>query len=328
MMCVLKKLSLPFACLVLSFSSGLAHAADSPSFDCKKASSSVEKAICGDPKLMELDVDLAASYKRARSESSEKRSKWIVSSQREWLKERNNCPLQGMQGCLVGRYTDRLAALELVLGWNTLTPKLPIGWKIDGKIIPPQCFSTIWVSGANYAEFADRFSIDTVDLMDNPGKYFGKDIPDLKAIISSWDYKIYRAASLEECFKGNLTDGGFSFGGVNYNEAKNTGIEINDKDIHSTVCTDDDVGSCFEYSYRIWSKISLGTCKQLAPHLSGKCEESYLISVGYQTGGSMGWAMSHTIYGLFTANDSKKFIVPLKNFYSEEAAIKYIKWHR
>ncbi|MDC0112392.1 hypothetical protein OAH95_00555 [Burkholderiaceae bacterium] len=109
---ILNKLSLAFAGLVLSFSSGLAHAADSPSFDCKKASSSVEKAICGDPKLMELDVDLAASYKRGRSESSEKRSKWIVSTQREWLKRRKTCPLQGMQGCLVGRYTDRLEVLE------------------------------------------------------------------------------------------------------------------------------------------------------------------------------------------------------------------------
>jgi uncharacterized protein len=97
---------------VLSVSSGVAHAADSPSFDCKKASTAVEKAICGDPKLMELDVDLAASYKRARSESSEKRFKWIVSTQREWLKRRKTCPLQGMQGCLVGRYTDRLEVLE------------------------------------------------------------------------------------------------------------------------------------------------------------------------------------------------------------------------
>lgn len=109
---IFNKLSLAFVGFVLSASSGLAHAADSPSFDCKKASSSVEKAICGDPKLMQLDVDLAASYKRARSESSEKRSKWIVSSQREWLKERNNCPLQGMQGCLIVHYADRLEVLE------------------------------------------------------------------------------------------------------------------------------------------------------------------------------------------------------------------------
>jgi uncharacterized protein len=112
MITMFNKMLVGFVGFVLSVSSGLTHAADSPSFDCKKASSSVEKAICGDPKLMALDVDLAASYKRARSESSEKGSKWIVSSQREWLKERNNCPLQGMQGCLIVHYADRLEVLE------------------------------------------------------------------------------------------------------------------------------------------------------------------------------------------------------------------------
>ena len=114
MMCVLKKLSLPFACLVLSFSSGLAHAADSPSFDCKKASSSVEKAICGDPKLMALDVDLAASYKKLRAERYPRAlNPWLVSTQRDWLKMRKSCPLNGMQVCLIDSYSKRLFELEL-----------------------------------------------------------------------------------------------------------------------------------------------------------------------------------------------------------------------
>jgi uncharacterized protein len=87
-------------------------AADAPSFDCKKASSSVEKTICGDPQLIELDAKLAFNYNKLRGDSSENLSKWIVSAQRGWLKERNNCPRQGVRDCLVQSYTSRLEALK------------------------------------------------------------------------------------------------------------------------------------------------------------------------------------------------------------------------
>ena len=66
-------------------------------------------------------------------------------------------------------------------------------------------------------------------------------------------------------------------------------------------------------------------CKNLAPHIFGKCEASFLISVGDYSGGSIGWDMSYNIYGLFSFNEDKKFIIPLKNFYKKNNAVNYLR---
>ena len=89
--------------------------------------------------------------------------------------------------------------------------KLPIGWEITKQLIPPQCFSTVWMSGDNYEEFADKFAISNyIDFKKKPGKYLGKQIPNLEPITASWNKKIYLAASMNKCFKGNLRGGGYS----------------------------------------------------------------------------------------------------------------------
>ena len=46
------------------------------------------------------------------------------------------------------------AKKELISG-----KKLPIGWKVSEKLIPPQCFSTEWMSSDNYEEFVKKFGI-------------------------------------------------------------------------------------------------------------------------------------------------------------------------
>ena len=73
------------------------------------------------------------------------------------------------------------------------------------------------------------------------------------------------------------------------------------------------------------SKIPLKKCNKLAPHINGKCEESFLISVGDYSGGSMGWDMNYNIYGLFSFKDNRKFIIPLKNFRKKNDAVNYMK---
>ena len=83
--------------------------------------------------------------------------------------------------------------------------------------------------------------------------------------------------------------------------------------------------SCTEYSYTIISNVPLKNCKNLAPHINGKCEASFLISVGDYSGGSIGWDMSYNIYGLFYFNNDKKFIIPLKNFYKKNNAVNYLR---
>ena len=55
-----------------------------------------------------------------------------------------------------------------------LPEKTPVGWKFEGKLIPPQCFSTLWMSGDNYKENADKFDIKNYKDFSkkNPGEYF------------------------------------------------------------------------------------------------------------------------------------------------------------
>ncbi len=78
------------------------------SFDCQKASSTIEKLICTDEDLAELDTWLAEAYSNARSETS--KAAKIQNEQRVWLREvRNKC---ADTVCLQAAYAKRLDELE------------------------------------------------------------------------------------------------------------------------------------------------------------------------------------------------------------------------
>jgi uncharacterized protein YecT (DUF1311 family) len=64
--------------------------AHSASFDCAKASTRAEKAICADPKLSQLDTDVAAAYGAAGASLDDAMRKRLARSQREWLLSRNS----------------------------------------------------------------------------------------------------------------------------------------------------------------------------------------------------------------------------------------------
>jgi uncharacterized protein YecT (DUF1311 family) len=61
-----------------------AHAA---SFDCAKARTGVEKAVCADPQLSEYDERIAAAYKRELDEWDGKIKAYVREDQRHWLAE-------------------------------------------------------------------------------------------------------------------------------------------------------------------------------------------------------------------------------------------------
>ncbi len=54
-----------------------------PSFDCAKATTKVEKTICSDDKLAELDLELSKIYSEKKSIPN------VKSSQKKWIKNRN-----------------------------------------------------------------------------------------------------------------------------------------------------------------------------------------------------------------------------------------------
>ena len=59
-----------------------------PSFDCAKASNAVERAICTDPNLAALDVEMATLYSAARGAAQGSAAEKLVAAQRAWMKRR------------------------------------------------------------------------------------------------------------------------------------------------------------------------------------------------------------------------------------------------
>lgn len=63
-----------------------------PSFDCAKATTSVEKAICSNPLLGKLDVALAENYKQMMMADLGKGGQANVKAeQKQWIQFRNKC---------------------------------------------------------------------------------------------------------------------------------------------------------------------------------------------------------------------------------------------
>ncbi len=80
-----------------------ASASSSPSFDCRKATTAVEKLICSNPDLSKLDVSLAETYKEAVS-----KDRSIRDDQRAWNAEKNKC---ADIDCVKSAYEDRISEL-------------------------------------------------------------------------------------------------------------------------------------------------------------------------------------------------------------------------
>jgi uncharacterized protein len=74
------------------------------SFDCQKAASPVEKTICSDSQLSELDSFMGQTYRKALEDSANPDA--LKAEQRSWLSnKRNRCQ---SADCLRQCYTDRL----------------------------------------------------------------------------------------------------------------------------------------------------------------------------------------------------------------------------
>ncbi len=94
----------------LLFLVGFIGGAQAASFDCDKAVSDVEKMICADNTLSNLDIALAAEYRRTVFRSDDPST--IKTAQRSWLNTtRNVC--QTVQ-CLEVAYKQRLLDLQAI----------------------------------------------------------------------------------------------------------------------------------------------------------------------------------------------------------------------
>lgn len=114
------------ALTLLLLPASAAAADDGPSFDCGKAASRVEKAICADRILAGYDRDLAAIYGALRAALDDQGKAALKSGQRAWLTgERNACEASKATAdltaeearifCLRAAYEGRLVRLAELL---------------------------------------------------------------------------------------------------------------------------------------------------------------------------------------------------------------------
>jgi len=238
------------------------------------------------------------------------------------LKDNPSCSPVGWRGYMMGhgnvwyRFRDSKWNIHAFNGWipeRHNVDGLPIGWNVNGKIIPPQCFVRQWMSGDNYEEIADRFEVPrTSDFFSNPGKYFGREINKFEPI-SAWRSFITLTPFLDDCFGGKVSSGYFE----DVQGVKEVSLEIEDREVSSRVKETD-------FWYEVLSEIPLSLCDELAPNIQGRCHSSYLIHSGEYSGGSMGDESEVTIYGLFELDAGRSVIVPLKIFDIENNARDFV----
>jgi uncharacterized protein len=98
--------------------------AEAASFDCANAERDIEKLICTDQELNELDELAISYYQSAARTASGARHRLLQKSQRDWLQERDKCGGSTVRKCLFMRYTARLLRLEVQYGQGDATSPL------------------------------------------------------------------------------------------------------------------------------------------------------------------------------------------------------------
>lgn len=92
------------------------------SFDCSKARSNMEKAICQNETLSKLDEKLSLTYKDSRVKLSPTANQTLIASQRSWLRFTSTycfidayaspVPIKDATDCLIDAYKIRIQELE------------------------------------------------------------------------------------------------------------------------------------------------------------------------------------------------------------------------
>jgi len=123
-------------------------AAVSPSFDCAKARSQVEHAICGSGELAELDREEARLYRIALGLPDARRAR-LVERQREFLEGRDSCVESGLTlgECLRDAYLGDIAELRRVTGLADDNEGLSLGpnrFPCDGGY--PDVYVTVFLT--------------------------------------------------------------------------------------------------------------------------------------------------------------------------------------
>ncbi len=134
------------------------------SFDCASAASPVEKAICADPYLSDLDEKLGAVWKTTLAKVADPTA--LKASQRQWLKNRSACGQE--PACLRRDYLMRLTELEYAtkpFNWNATWQRIP-GTPSSGATLNTKQLDTTHISfDISAAEGGNSGDLDGVALL-------------------------------------------------------------------------------------------------------------------------------------------------------------------
>ena len=198
-----------------------------------------------------------------------------------------------------------------------------IGWKTNKGIIPPTCFPTF----GNFEKpkvdlFTEEFGIKNKTKFEySPGEYIGKTIPlgyEIKTKISK--NNVYSVSiNLNDCFKWNL-ENGF----VKNDATKNELVLVENIIYQKNDIKGRENHDRYKSHYEVLQRVDLSKCNQLAKQLS-QCSDSYLIRIGYHSGGTIGWLGRYYIFGIFEDRNNMEFLVPLKSFENKNLALNELK---
>ena len=93
-----------------------------PSFDCSKASGSIEELICQNDELAAFDRKLAKYFKLATESYPAEELKTLKAMQRGWIKGRNECwKSDNKSECVRNHYQHRITDLQITTGSAEIT---------------------------------------------------------------------------------------------------------------------------------------------------------------------------------------------------------------
>jgi len=178
-------------------------------------------------------------------------------------------------------------------------------WTVDGKPLPPQCFSFPNVTGGTFRNYAERFGIeDQQTFYENVGVFLGRHMPiEAMGDPSSRDESITIVSFLDECTNSNyeldIVDGF-----VQYPKAPWSTDTI--------------------YAYSVLWNVPTETCHELAPLIEGKCQQAHLVDMGYDGRGYYGRDQWYCIYGQFKLENGRQVLAPLKSFNTFNDAVNFL----
>jgi uncharacterized protein len=105
-----------FAFASFAVTAVLAGPGQAASFDCAKAATPTEHAICDNPQLSHLDDQMAGMYYTLISNGSltQAQVNQVKNEQVNWLAKRNACGAN--YNCLISAYTDQIMYLKATAG--------------------------------------------------------------------------------------------------------------------------------------------------------------------------------------------------------------------